>query len=255
MTVKAKITSTATRKLGPLPTWAWALALIGSLLVYRHVRASREQTIGGQFSLPAVRAATPVNPAPAEGASGGGGPAMPELPSDLLAQFFAHQTATIDALTAALTSTPAGQAAPLDSGGAPSSTALDGPASGPAPTQVTAGGWTGLVDPESGIPLSSGLTGIDWAAAPQPAAPIESGWSGPVDQYGVPVSAGFSGFGPNGEWVGDTSSAYASSAFLPPPQEPPSPAVQPAVDLYTADNEMMKAAQPYVYPSGKPVAA
>lgn len=148
-----KISATVTRKLGPLPAWAWLLVLAGGFLAYRHVRANREQSLGGQFSLPAVRAATPSAPSGDESASGGGGPALPELPSDLLAQFLSHQTATIDNLTAALIGTPAAAAAPVEGGAPPGASSQEGPAAEPVQvagtspeTPYTVGSYGGSFD-------------------------------------------------------------------------------------------------------------
>lgn len=230
MSAVTTIRTSVSRKLGPLPAWAWLLLLIAAVLVYRHVRARDEQTIGGQFSLPDVRASTPIA-APAEGAAGGSGPSVPELPSDLLAQFFAHQTATIDSLTSALTGTSAAQAGgPGAPPGAEAQGVAADPFTDPIPPEILA------QEPY----VAAGFTGTD----PNFAA----------GALGLGVIEPQSTFGPS-PYV-DYSGTYAVSAMLPPPQEQPAPAVQPAVaDLYSADNELLQAAASQVVQGGQSVAA
>jgi hypothetical protein len=58
-----------------------------------------------------------------------------------------------------------------------------------AAVSASAGGWSGLADPATGIPLSAGIVGL-------PAAVSESagGWSGLADPAtGIPLSAGIVG--------------------------------------------------------------
>lgn len=146
-TVKASVT----RKVGPLPAWAWLALIAGSYLVYHHYRQVAASTPQAQFS-PAVGAASPANTATAagdEGAASGGGPGMPELPSDLLAQFFSRQAATIDALTSAVAGTSAVAAAPSEAGAPQGAAASAGPASDPTPG----------IDPASAVASVGAKTG------------------------------------------------------------------------------------------------
>lgn len=249
MSVKTTIVSTATRRLGPLPMFAWVLLLAGSLLVYRHYHRTAADPPSGQFSLPPVGAASAP---PAEAAAGASGPGIPELPSSMLAQFLSQQMASIDALTSALTSTPGGS---FGDGSPQGAIAQDGPAAGPAP-----GPSPGSVHGDSGGSYIVGANGEDLLAlaASSPAGtPIGSlghvtpgggftleplvSSSEPEPVRLAPWEAALAarsqalnekyGLGDSGNYP----ITYAGSAMLPPPQTQPAPAQQPALDLYKSD--------------------
>lgn len=90
-----------TRKVGPLPAWAWAAVVVGAYLAYRHY--------GGSGGSPTVQG-TPVVPnvgSAAQQPSGGQGTPADNSSSDLLSALGAN-TQAADALLAAVQGAAAG---------------------------------------------------------------------------------------------------------------------------------------------------
>lgn len=125
-----------TRKVGPLPVWAWAAAILGLILLYMR--------FGGASGPPAAEEVAP--PGPVDGADGGGsgtvsggGSGDAGSSNDLLAQLYGINAGTIDSLTAALlTQRSLDETAPTPTPGtvggtnmAPSATHPNGPAAAP----------------------------------------------------------------------------------------------------------------------------
>lgn len=115
------------RKLGPLPAWAWALALVGAFVIYRRVRSVRSDAGAGNTFLPNVSAApaqTPQVPPAGAGDDAGG------IATQAFLDQLRGQGVVIDQLTGALISTPATVATPTSAGGTQE-------ASAPAATTTT----------------------------------------------------------------------------------------------------------------------
>lgn len=140
-----------TRKVGPLPVWAWAALILGAFLLYSRMSGSS----------PAGADETP-KPEPVDGTEGGGAgpvaggssPPTPGQSNDLLAELYGVNAGTIDSLTAALLT----------------QRSLD--ATAPQPTPGTVGGTNlpqGATDQEG--PASSPIYPNGPGAAPAKAAP------------------------------------------------------------------------------------
>lgn len=238
MSVVTSTRTIVTRKLGPLPVWAWALALVAAFLAYRAYRAGRD--VPGTPMLN-VRPPAPTIP-PAEGAGGGGGPGLPQMPMDLLA----GQQATIDALTSAIIGTDASAAG---GPGAPPGAEAQAPPAPLAPegTTVEFQGTTydvsgqpeyspGNFNPNSpaGVLAMNEWLGLTEQPAPAgQSAPTMSPWESALaarsqalnEMYGLGEAGGY-------------QSTYATSAMLPPPQTQPGPQVQPQIG---ADDQILTA--------------
>lgn len=133
-----------TRKVGPLPVWAWAASIIAAYLLYTKLRPASSQT--GTF------ADTPANPADTTAGDGsppasGQGGAVDNLSQGLLDQLGAN-TASIDALTSQILQGGFGYAggdafgdpaAAMPPGAPPGSVSQAGPASSPSQPNVTTG--------------------------------------------------------------------------------------------------------------------
>lgn len=116
-----------TRKVGPLPVWAWAALILGLALLYLRLRP-----------VDSAAADTP-SPAAAEGTGGAAGSVSPAGPygdaqqsNDLLSQLYGTNAATIDTLTNTLLT----QASLKTDAGAPQgAVSTAGPASSPTVSQ------------------------------------------------------------------------------------------------------------------------
>lgn len=132
-----------TRKLGPLPAWAWLLIVVGGFLAYRRLHGGQANDVSAPtFSGGAVGPAGTGSSVVSGDESGGGG-----LSS--LEQALEAQQATIDQLTGRLTQTPAEVAAPTSQGAPQGAAAQSGPASSPAPAPAPAAATVVTSYPES----------------------------------------------------------------------------------------------------------
>lgn len=199
-------TNPLTRKLGPLPAWAWAGVVVGAYLVYAHSRPADAQAAGLSLSR---------SPDASRGADEAGQQGSLE---DLLA----GQQGSIDALLAALLGTSASQAAPTGGGGAPGASSQAGPASEassaaaaspepvpePAPVDYTApsepapgvaafatpGGGYSLEDPKLPGLIASGQAAADDIAAkygPPDPWMVAAGLSPPTSVQSITPAAAF----------------------------------------------------------------
>lgn len=122
------------RKVGPLPVWAWAASILGLFLLYSHFHTSTG-TAAAQPDTTAVPAAT--GDGTAQLPSSGQGSAVDNLNQGLLDQLGAN-TASIDALTTQLLET-ANYSVPMNDGGPPGASSQAGPASSPTQPSVITG--------------------------------------------------------------------------------------------------------------------
>lgn len=111
-----------TRKVGPLPVWGWAAAILGAYLLYTRLHPSADT--GAAEPLPATPADS--NAGPVGVGSNGAGSNGAGVDNDLIGQLYQTNAATIDQLTAALLTQQSYQAA---AGEAPGAVAQAGAAS------------------------------------------------------------------------------------------------------------------------------
>lgn len=167
-----------TRKLGPLPVWAWAGVIVIGFLLYRHFRGG-----GSSAAAPTATGATTdqtyVPPFDAAGASGGGG------------------IGTTGTSPAGISDT----AGDVQLTGGGTSTGL-------SPGTTAGGGQQTVTD-------TNGVTGTITVSAPSSPPPPISSYQRPVDTGIVPpsttVSSGIHYFGPGGSGV-------AYPVVAPPPR-------------------------------------
>lgn len=105
----AKAKQALTRKLGPLPVWAWAAAVLGVYLAYSRLpsRAAASQTT----AVPVTGSTSGAGSAAQEPSGGGGGSPATNMPLDLLTKLFGQQAGTIDSLLSQVLQTQASAAA------------------------------------------------------------------------------------------------------------------------------------------------
>lgn len=122
-----------TRKVGPLPVWAWAAVILGLFLLYSHFHASTG-TAAAQPDTTAVPAAT--GDGSAQVPSSGQGTAADNLSQGLIDQLGAS-TASVDALTSQLLQGTT-DTVPVE-GAPPGASSQAGPASSPTQPSVITG--------------------------------------------------------------------------------------------------------------------
>lgn len=126
-----------TRKVGPLPVWAWAAAILGLALLYLRLRPSAPPAVGEA-----------PTPAPVDGSGGDAGGVTGSAGSfgdagqsnDLIAQLYGVNAASIDQLTGALLTKQSIDATPPNEGGPPGASAQAGQAA--APSKASPAGTT-----------------------------------------------------------------------------------------------------------------
>lgn len=143
-----------TRKVGPLPVWAWAAAILAAYLLYSRLSS------GGP---PA--ASEPPAPAPSDGTGNDAGPGIlpsvggssgsfgdPGQSNDLLAQLYGVNAASIDSLTSALLTKQSIEAANPNEGGPPgASSQATAMAPTPAPVAASKASPPGTSQPQAGV--------------------------------------------------------------------------------------------------------
>lgn len=124
-----------TRKVGPLPVWAWAAVIltVGYLIYRRSGGGAAAQTTTAPLS-------TSTSGTDTGAVSGGGGSGTPSsnLTPDLFGHIYDANVGTIDALTNAIVNQSALAASSLEAGGPPGAVSQSGAAS--APTVNAPGG-------------------------------------------------------------------------------------------------------------------
>lgn len=130
----ASLSSRLTRKVGPLPVWAWAAAILGAYLAYSHFRGggSAGNSASSDSTAAPVGSTTGAGSGAQAPASGQGTPAD-NASGDLLAELYGTNAGTIDSLTNALLTKQSLDAAHPDNGAPAGSTGQVGPAGGPTP--------------------------------------------------------------------------------------------------------------------------
>jgi hypothetical protein len=130
-----------TRKVGPLPVWAWAAALLAAYFLYTRMTAGKSA---------AAPAPASTGPADTTGTDSSG---QVSAGFDQVQAGIDANTASLDSLTSALLS-----AAPpsVDSGAAPGGSSQTGPASSPTPPAATAAAHAGHLTQTAAGTLSWG---------------------------------------------------------------------------------------------------
>lgn len=135
-----------TRKVGPLPVWAWAAVILGAYLIYSRLQGAKAAVATGSTAVPVTDSTAGTVGSAAQAPASGAGTAADNLSGDLLAQLYGVNAGTIDSLTTQLltsqSAVPAseGTVPTVGNGIAPGSISSAGAASAPAavPAQAKA---------------------------------------------------------------------------------------------------------------------